>query len=983
MPEKSRSEQKAAEQQVRYDQKTVAKLLLDNKALAQEVAELKSSNEALQTRQDRDKNLFDGSPDTIFRVAADGNIIDLQLPLEPLLEVSIEEALQSNISDLLPAEVAEQWSDSIRRSIAEQQPVSFEFYLSSATGIRSLAGRTVPTSADQAVVYVRDMTEHKRSEEELGHLFDLSVDMQCIADLEGNFKRVNKAFKTTLGYSAEELLQKRYLDFVHPDDIASTRAAMQQLAQGEPLLMFENRYRCKDDSYKWISWTSMPVPALGVTYAVARDVTEKKKMDDDLQQAYAEIERKVEQRTAQYRDANRQLQREIEKRIQSEQTLQDSEERLRMVFQASNAGAWSWDLDTDKFVWSDENFQLLGFEIGEIEPDYEKWFSVIYAEDQSFIRKQVQQAIAHQTNLDFDYRVRLRNGSMRWLKNIGSVIKDQADHSSKMFGIQFDITDSKLLNEAVNRIIEATHRYSGEKLLLELTTHLNQILATSHAFVSELPDDNTLRTVTYLKNGVLQENSTYALQDSPAEQAIVDGLCIYPDDVQKLYPKDELLAAEQIESYLGVVFNGPAGTPVGIMGVMAKKPMILSELYGQVAKLFAMSAAAEFNRMQAEAEEKQLEAQLRQALKMQAIGTLAGGIAHDFNNLLMSIEGNAALMLSDLDDAHPHHEMLGNIESQVKRGAELNRQLLGFARGGQYDVKVIDLNKLVDRSADLFGRTHKEIEIFRKYQENIWAVKVDSSQIEQVLLNLFINAWQAMPDGGNLYLQTKNLVLDRNFIAPIQLEPGDYVRLSIIDDGVGMDKDTQDRIFEPFFTTKDLGQGSGLGLASVYGIVKNHSGLINVQSEPGIGTSFYLYLPATQEQPVTETRPVDDISTSTGTILFIDDEKPIAALGKGMLNKLGFEAFVATSGAEAIAIYEEHQREIDLVILDMIMPGMNGGEVYNRLKKINPQVKVILSSGYSLNEQAREIMTRGCNAFLQKPFSLRELPEKIAEVLGK
>jgi|TARA_B100000315_G_scaffold77886_2_gene71217 PAS domain S-box-containing protein len=877
MPDRPDPGQRSEE--VRHDQKTAEELLLDNKVLSQEVAELKSSNAALRTQ-------------------------------------------------------------------------------------------------------LRDTNEFKQSEEELGHLFDLSADMQCITDLQGQFKRVNKAFAKTLGYASEELLHQSYSSFVHPHDIAATRTTAEQLKQGEPVLLLQNRYRCSDGSYKWISWTSMPIPALGVTYSVARDVTEKKKSDDDLRQAYAEIERKVAERTAQYRDANRQLQLEIERRVQSEETLQESEERLRMVFQASHAGAWSWDLDTGKFVWSDENFKLLGLRRGAVEPNYEQWFSVIYAEDQASVREQVEQAIEHQSNLDCDYRVRLQNGSMRWLKNIGSVMKDQIDHSSKMFGIQFDITDSKLLNEAVNRIIEGTHQHSGEKLLLELTTRLNQILATSHAFVSELLEDNTVRTVIYLKNGVLQENLTHPLQDTAAEKAVAEGLCVYADDVQGLFPKDELLASEQIESYLGVAFNGPDGIPVGIMGVMAKKPMILSELYGQVANLFAMSTASEFNRMQAEGEEKQLEAQLRQAMKMQAVGTLAGGIAHDFNNLLMSIEGNTALMLTDLDETHPHHGMLGNIETQVKRGADLNRQLLGFARGGQYDVKNTDLNKLLGGSADLFGRTHKEIEIFSKYQEDIWAVKVDSSQIEQVLLNLFINSWQAMPEGGSLYLQTKNVVLDKEFIAPIQLEPGEYVQISIIDDGSGMDRETQDRIFEPFFTTKDLGKGTGLGLASAYGIIKNHDGLINVQSELGMGTSFYLYLPATREEQITETKPVDTISTGTGTILFVDDEEPIAALGKGMLNRLGFDAYIATSGSEAIATYEEHKAEIDLVILDMIMPGMNGGEVYNYLKEINPEVKVILSSGYSLNEQAREIMTRGCNAFLQKPFSLQELPDKIAEVLA-
>jgi PAS domain S-box-containing protein len=223
-------------------------------------------------------------------------------------------------------------------------------------------------------------------------------------------------------------------------------------------------------------------------------------------------------------------------------------------------------------------------------------------------------------------------------------------------------------------------------------------------------------------------------------------------------------------------------------------------------------------------EKKKLEVQFQQAQKMEAIGTLAGGIAHDFNNLLMGIQGHASLMLMDVDSTHPHYKRLTGIEEQIQSGAELTKHLLGFARGGKYEVNPTDLNEIIKKTSSMFGRTKKEIKIHRKYQKDIYTVDVDRGQIEQVLLNLYVNAWQAMPGGGELYLQTEKVTLDENYIKPFQVEPGKYVKISVTDTGVGMDKATQQRIFEPFFTTKEMGRGSGLGLASAYGIIKNPRG---------------------------------------------------------------------------------------------------------------------------------------------------------------
>jgi PAS domain S-box-containing protein len=380
-------------------------------------------------------------------------------------------------------------------------------------------------------------------------------------------------------------------------------------------------------------------------------------------------------------------------------------------------------------------------------------------------------------------------------------------------------------------------------------------------------------------------------------------------------------------------------------------------------------------------ERKLLEAQLQHSQRMEAIGTLGGGIAHDFNNLLMGIQGNTSLILLGIDSGHPHYERLKNIEQQVQSGAELTRQLLGFARGGKYQVHSIDLNKLVKDSSDMFGRTKKEVTIQKKLQNDLWLVAADQGQIDQVLLNLYVNAWQAMPAGGIIYLETKNVVLNEEDVRPFRLSPGRYVHLSLADTGVGMDEATKHRLFEPFFTTKEMGRGTGLGLASAYGIIKNHDGMITVESEKGQGTTFHIYLPASKAKIRPEKHSESTIVAGSEKILLVDDEEMVVKVGKEMIEVLGYDVIIAKSGHEAVSLFEKHKEEIDLVILDMIMPEISGGETFDRLKAIHPDVKVILASGYSMNGQAKEILDRGCDGFIQKPFNIKELSHKMQEIL--
>jgi two-component system cell cycle sensor histidine kinase/response regulator CckA len=380
-------------------------------------------------------------------------------------------------------------------------------------------------------------------------------------------------------------------------------------------------------------------------------------------------------------------------------------------------------------------------------------------------------------------------------------------------------------------------------------------------------------------------------------------------------------------------------------------------------------------------EKTTLERQFQQAQKFEAVGTLAGGIAHDFNNLLMGIHGRTSLMKMDLVPSHAHVEHLEAVEEYVRSAADLTKQLLGFARGGKYEVKPIDINELLIESATMFGRTKKEIRIHTKTQPRPLVTDVDRGQIDQVFLNLFVNAWQAMPDGGDLYLETKSVVLDDEDAVTHQVAPGPYVKVSIADTGIGMDDDTRLRIFDPFFTTKEKGRGTGLGLASAYGIINNHGGLITVNSEKGSGATFNIYLPLSHRQVVHETPMGGSLIKGSETVLLVDDEEMILSVGRAMLEKLGYHVFAANNGREAVELIAGMADQIDLVILDLIMPGMDGGKTFDRIREIRPRMRVLLSSGYAISDQANDILKRGCNGFIQKPFDIKQLSEKVRKLL--
>jgi CheY-like chemotaxis protein len=374
---------------------------------------------------------------------------------------------------------------------------------------------------------------------------------------------------------------------------------------------------------------------------------------------------------------------------------------------------------------------------------------------------------------------------------------------------------------------------------------------------------------------------------------------------------------------------------------------------------------------------------VEKAQRMDSIGTLAGGIAHNFNNLLMGIQGNLSLMMLNKDLSLNHYEELKSIERCIESGANLTKQLLGFARGGKYIVKPLNPNEIIHNTSKMFGQSKREIKIHGSFQKDIWTIEADQGQIEIVLLNIYVNAAQAMEKGGDMYLKTENVIFTESNAEFLGISAGKYVKISIADTGTGIDKKILDKIFEPFYTTKEVGEGTGLGLASAFGIVKNHGGFIDVETKENEGTRFDIFLPATEKKDSAEDMPIEPIQKGTETILLIDDENIVIDVCRSMLKELGYEVVVARGGKSAIEIYAGGKEKISLVILDIIMPDMDGGKVFERLKEINPGVKVLLSSGCSIDDKASAILSKGCDGFIQKPFKIKELAQSVREILGK
>jgi signal transduction histidine kinase/ActR/RegA family two-component response regulator len=382
--------------------------------------------------------------------------------------------------------------------------------------------------------------------------------------------------------------------------------------------------------------------------------------------------------------------------------------------------------------------------------------------------------------------------------------------------------------------------------------------------------------------------------------------------------------------------------------------------------------------------EKELEAQLLQAQKLESLGTLVGGIAHDFNNMLSGILGFSQLMMEEIAPTSPVYEGLQRIEVLSERAAEMIKQMLAFSRRGMVQKTNLWLHPFLKEVAKLLERIIPEnIEVELGLAADRLTVEADPTQLQQMVMNLAVNARDAMPDGGRLRLETARVELGEEFCrAHPDARPGSYVRLGVSDSGTGIAPEIRSRIFDPFFTTKEAGKGTGLGLSVVYGIVKNHGGAIEMESEPGRGTAFHVYLPLAAAPAVAEEPPPLETRRGKETILLVDDEAIVLEVGKMALERMGYRVLIAHDGLEAIQVYREHQANVSLVLMDVVMPKLGGREAFLELKRLNPQIKVLMATGYnSSNAPLNELLTDGVCGLIVKPYHIRKLAQTVRAAL--
>jgi PAS domain S-box-containing protein len=617
----------------------------------------------------------------------------------------------------------------------------------------------------------------------------------------------------------------------------------------------------------------------------------------------------------------------------------------------------------------------------------------IYPEPEE--RAEVIRKLTRHGRLD-DHEIRLRDkeGALQYCSLNCVLVEEKSGGANKIIGSLRVITDRKKAEQELDayrdqleekvRLRTADLNRTNEKLRAEIA----QRQTTEDALSSS---EEKYRTIlNSIQEGYFEVNLEGRITlVNAASCALMN--CTREELVGMDYPQFTTPeSARKLRRAFGQVYQTGKAVQVGPIGLVAsggEEKMIelsvsLRRGRDQTPAGYRGVARDITHRLEAEHQQKLLQEQLQQAQRMEAIGTLAGGIAHDFNNLLMGIQGNVSLLSLHLPGEGPLTDSLKTIERCIESGGSLTRQLLGFARGGKYVVTAVDLNDMLQKTAELFGRTKKEVKIHGSFARNLWPVKGDRGQLEQVLVNIYLNAWQAMSEGGDIFLLSENVVVGDKLAHAADMPPGRYVHIEVRDSGHGMDEATRVRIFEPFFTTKKMGHGTGLGLASAFGIIKNHDGTITVESEVGEGTRFHIYLPAAPMEVSTPPKPASQVARGEGTILVVDDEPFILASLQDMLKELGYTVLVANGGLAALETFDTYEGPIDLVILDMIMPDMGGAETFDLIKAKRPAVKVLLASGYSINQLAEEIISRGCDGFLQKPFNLTKLSQMVRTVLG-
>lgn len=637
------------------------------------------------------------------------------------------------------------------------------------------------------------------------------------------------------------------------------------------------------------------------------------------------------------------------------QKLKEQEEKFRTFFENTSVGIYRTTPDGKILMANPALVRMLGYgcfdDLAQRNLE-EEGFALRYNREE--FKKMMKQA---DYVVGYEVSWRKDDGSLIWLSENARCVRDEKGEILYYEGTVEDITLRKQAEQALK---ESEEKY---RLLVE---SLNDII------FSVSPDG----IITYI-SPVVEKILLHRAEEMVGKRF---SEFIHPDDVEEVRQAVEMAFKGETRTTRFRVIDKD-GSVKHFMG--SSRPTIKE---GRIIGISGILTDITFQ-VAAEEEKRLMEEELQQAQKMEALGKLAGGVAHDFNNMLAGILGNAELLLARLKDRPELAVFVDNIIKGAGSAASLTKKLLAFSRKEPLKMESLDICQLIIEVVEILRNTlDRRIAVEYRKCDDRYIVLGDKGLLQNTLLNLALNSQDAMPQGGRLLFTVENLYLDRDFIDRhgFKIEPGDYIKLEVSDTGCGIPPEIKTKIFDPFFTTKEPGKGTGLGLAQVYGTVKSHQGHIDCYSEPGHGTVMKIYLPLIRPpETILSVRETEEKKRDfTGKRVFIvDDEDMVRAITEQMLSSYGFQTISCGDPLEALKIFRQKQGEIDLVILDMIMPQMNGREVFSKMKEINPDVRVLFASGFSEHDEASEILKMGIKGFVQKPARVSQLLEAIEKAL--